>query len=77
MGNITFDPAYAIAAFIGLIVWFSRLESKTNRNEKDIEKMDAKQSAFESKIIEDLSEVKEALARIEGAFSGQQKREHK
>lgn len=63
------DPIYAIVTFIGLIVWFSRLESKTNRNEKDIQKIENKHDALESSLIKDLSEVKQALARIEGQIS--------
>jgi len=59
------DPFYLVTALIGLIVWFTRLESKTMRNEKDIARMIEKHETLESELIKDLNEVKLALARIE------------
>ena len=63
MNNI--DPLYLVTALIGLIVWFTRLESKTMRNEKDIARMVEKHETLESELIKDLNEVKLSLARIE------------
>jgi len=60
------DPVYALMVLVGLIVWFSRLEAKTNRNEKDIAKLELKHDTLESELVKDLNEVKQTLARIEG-----------
>lgn len=59
------DLAYVVSGFVGLIVWFSRLESKTTRNEKDIANLIKKHDTLESELIKDLNEVKLSLARIE------------
>ena len=61
MELIKVDPFYIICSFIGLIVWFSRLEAKTARNEKDIAEMQIKNNTLDSK----LNEIKLALVRIE------------
>jgi len=66
MEHIQIDPMYVFSMVIGLVVWFSRLESKTNRNEKDIAKLESKHDTLESELVKDLNEVKQALARIEG-----------
>lgn len=66
MENLRFDPFFITCTFVGLVVWFTRLESKTSRNELDIEKLIKKHDALESELIKDLSDVKQALARIEG-----------
>jgi len=60
------DPFFITVTFVGLVVWFTRLESKTSRNELDIEKLVKQHDALESELIKDLSDVKQALARIEG-----------
>lgn len=65
MEIVKVDLFYVITSIIGLIVWFSRLESKTMRNEKDIARMQEKHETLESELIKDLNEVKLALARIE------------
>lgn len=65
MELIKIDPFYIITAVGGLVVWFSRLEAKTLRNEKDIARMQEKHETLESELIKDLNEVKLALARIE------------
>lgn len=61
MEHIQIDPMYIITASVALIVWFSRLESKTNRNEKDIAKIQLKNDTLEVK----LNDIKLALVRIE------------
>lgn len=73
MEVIQVDPIKAFLAVVGLIVWFTRLEAKTNKNEKDIEKQDImiakmkeKHETLESELIKELGEVKQSLARIEG-----------
>lgn len=66
MSGFQIDPAYVVSSIIGLVVWFTRLEAKTSRNEKDIAKMQDKHDNLEAKLITDLNDVKLALARIEG-----------
>lgn len=68
MVNFGIDPFYLISTLVGLIIWFTRLESKTNRNEKDISKIEKKHDNLESKLIDELSDVKQSLARIEGSL---------
>lgn len=65
MEMVNIDPFYILTVVVGLIVWFSRLEAKTLRNEKDIARMLEKHETLESELIRDLNEVKLALARIE------------
>lgn len=65
MSSLSIDPFAMIGAFVGLIIWFSRLESKTLRNEKDIAKIQDKHDNLETKLISDLNDVKLTLARIE------------
>lgn len=64
-----------IAALIGLIVWLVRLEGKHTTNEKAIERVEKQADALEikheqldSKLVQQLAAVREALARIEGAL---------
>lgn len=65
MEIVKIDLFYVLTSVVGLIVWFSRLEAKTMRNEKDIARMLEKHETLESELIKDLNEVKLALARIE------------
>ena len=64
-----------ISAVIGLVVWLVRLEGKHTANEKAIERVEKQTSALEikheqldSKLVQQLAAVREALARIEGAL---------
>lgn len=64
-----------MSASIGLIVWLVRLEGKTSNNEKSIERVEKQADALEikheqldSKLVQQLAAVREALARIEGAL---------
>ncbi len=60
------DPFFLFVSIVGLVAWFVRLEAKTNRNEKDLEKMQTKQDTLEKELVKELSEVRESLSRIEG-----------
>jgi hypothetical protein len=66
MELIKVDPFYISVTFVALVVWFTRLESKTNRNEKDIAEIKKNHDTLESELMKDMSDVKQALARIEG-----------
>lgn len=64
-----------IAAIVGLIVWLVRLEGKNSSNEKAIERvekqvdsLEIKHEQLDSKLVQQLAAVREALARIEGAL---------
>jgi hypothetical protein len=63
--QIQIDLPQVVALIIGLVIWFSRLESKTLRNEKDIAKVMDSHDTLKSELIKDLNDVKLALARIE------------
>jgi len=62
-----------LTGFIALIVWLVRLEGKVNFNEKTLQThqnwqqlMDEKHQNLDSKIVNELSEIKQSLARLEG-----------
>lgn len=71
------DPVYAVTVLIGLVAWFVRLEAnqksdkregdiRADRFEKDLDNVRIKHEALDSKVINELSEIKQSLARIEG-----------
>jgi hypothetical protein len=51
---------------IAVIVWLVRLEGKTKNNEKRIDHLSVQVETMESGLVREMSEVKQALARIEG-----------
>ena len=64
---------------IGFVVWLVRLEGRAMHAkeildqrfhdcEKRIDALQVKHDALDSKIVEQLSEVRESLARLEGAL---------
>lgn len=76
MEHISIDPIYLLGVLVGLVAWFTKLEAKGNRNSEDIAdqklviaEMAKKHDNLENKLMTDLSEVKQALARIEGQLS--------
>jgi len=67
----TFWPLFV--ASVGALVWLVRLEGKVSSNLKSIERLDnwaglmeEKHSNLDSKIVNELSEIKQSLARLEG-----------
>lgn len=75
MDVIVFTNTYwpLLSAIVGLVVWLVRLEGKTSNNEKTIERIEKQADALEimhqqldSKLVQQLAAVREALARIEG-----------
>lgn len=73
MEFLKLDPFYVLTGFIGLIVWFTRLEAKNNRNEDDIRdlkieivKMKESYNSLEVDLMNELTAVKILLARIDG-----------
>lgn len=57
-----------VLSIVGVIVWLVRLEGKTNQTEKRVEILQTKHDALDSKTVEQLAQVRESLARIEGAL---------
>lgn len=64
---------------IGFIVWLVRLEGKVNYTDRmlndakleyrnELSTLKVKHEQLDSKIVEQLSEVRESLARLEGAL---------
>jgi len=80
-----FDTLHSIwpvlISIVGLIVWLIRLEGRVNTHEKDITRLDkaqeiqsVKHDELDSRLVEQLAQVRESLARIEGALGV--KKEH-
>lgn len=72
---MSFDIGQVLLAAIAFVVWLVRLEGKSNHNKEEIESLkgeiktlNTKHEALDSKMIHQLMEVKESLARIEGAL---------
>ena len=64
-----------LLAILGFVVWLVRLEGKINHVErlaeeaqKDVDNLRIKHESLDSKIVEQLGEVRESLARLEGAL---------
>lgn len=64
-----------LAAILGAVVWLVRLEGKVAHAErlaleaqKDVDNLRVKHESLDSKIVEQLGEVRESLARLEGAL---------
>ena len=64
-----------LAGFTGAVIWFTRLEGKISshdqfiaRLEKDLDTLTVKHENLDSKLVQQLADVRESLARIEGAL---------
>lgn len=67
-------------ALIGVIVWFVRQEGRINhcdavilRLQKELDQLIIKHENLDSRVLEELSQVRESLARIEGQLIGEKK----
>lgn len=63
------------AGLIGVVVWLVRLEGRVNYIDAaqkdlhaDVAELRVKHESLDSKVVEQLSQVRESLARIEGAL---------
>lgn len=56
----------AITSIVALVVWLVRLEGKTLNNDKRLTHVETQVENLESGLVKEMSEVKQALARIEG-----------
>jgi len=60
---------------VGFIIWLARLEGKNAENyryaqavDKKVDVLTTKHESLDSKTVEQLAQVRESLARIEGAL---------
>lgn len=81
---MNFDYVGLGSALIGVIVWFARLEGRikngeltTGGIEKQLDLLRVKHEALDNKVLEELSRVRESLARIEGLMGVPNKKERK
>lgn len=72
------DAWPVLAGLIGLVVWAVRLEGKINALEDDYDQLKtehnslrAEHNALNSSTLQELSKIRESLARIEGRLLGQ------
>lgn len=70
---MNFDYVGIGSALVGVIVWFARLESRIKNlesmllvMEKQLDLLRVKHEALDNRVLEELSRVRESLARIEG-----------
>ena len=66
-----------VIAFVSLVVWLIRLEGRVNfievfgkETQKDVDKLRNEHDALHSKMLHEIMEVKQSLARIEGRLEG-------
>lgn len=64
-----------LGAFLSVIIWLVRLESKVNTHEKSIDDLDTRLTDFDSKILNKLSEIAERLSFIEGSLRSERERD--
>ena len=64
-----------ILSVIALVVWLVRLEGRIDRvdvqsteTQKDVDALRIRHESLDSKIVEQLAQVRESLARLEGAL---------
>jgi hypothetical protein len=64
-----------LAGLLALVVWLVRLEGKHSHNhdmivacQADLKSLTIKHESLDSKVVEQLAQVRESLARIEGAL---------
>lgn len=66
---------HILLTLVGLIVWFVRLEGKTLNNDRRLTHAEHQMETMESGIVKEMSEVKQALARIEGYMKAKNENE--
>ena len=62
-------------ASLGVVIWLVRLEGQVSNNrelvlgcQKDVDDLRIRHESLDSKVVEQLAQVRESLARIEGAL---------
>jgi len=74
MLNLSAFEVFSILMVLGgIIVWFVRLEGRVkqiekdnNETQKDVDVLRVRHEALDSKMMNDLTAIREALGRIEG-----------
>lgn len=51
---------------IGFVVWLARLEGKVRYQEKQIDSLTVRHEALDSQLVQKLTRLESAIARIEG-----------
>ena len=69
------EHGFLVVSSIGFIVWLVRIEGKTMNNEKRVDHLETQVETMESGLIQQLSDVKQALARIEGYLKAKAEQE--
>ena len=62
------DSIPALAIIVGSVFWFGRLEGRYFALEKQVDALSMKHDELDSRISAELVQVRESLARIEGAL---------
>ena len=64
-----------VVSALGIVIWLVRLEGRVSHSkelildcQKDIAELRVKHESLDSKVVEQLAQVRESLARIEGAL---------
>ena len=55
-----------VMSVLALVVWLVRMEGKGNNREKRLDHLEQQVENLESGLVKEISEVKQALSRIEG-----------
>lgn len=66
MESFVKDYFFQVAAVLSGVVWLVRLEGRVNYHERELAALETKHTDLTNGIVKELSEVKQALARIEG-----------
>jgi hypothetical protein len=81
MPEISDNQLQLIVVGVAVIVWLVRLEGKihaadkaNHETQKDVDDLRVRHEALDSKIVEQLSEIRESLARLEGSLGIKHKR---
>jgi hypothetical protein len=64
--NLIEEHWQIVTATVGFIVWLVRLEGQGSNREKRLTYLETQVENLESGLVKEMSQVKEALARIEG-----------
>lgn len=72
--DLTLDNIiFLITSIVGLIAWFVRLEYQVKSQYNQIMELKIKHESLDSKVVERLNKIEQALARIEGFMSANKK----
>lgn len=58
-----------LTVIVGLVVWLIRLEGRVNFAQNLVNKLEVRHESLDNKIVNKLSDIEKALAKIEGRLS--------